>query len=144
MNFEGWGVSSEATYDNTSIKVYFLFENGTEISKPLDTIGNISSNDNWWRVNLTNYAIPNQTRYVRVWGNTYETGYDSGSLDSFSLNVNYLQELSQGYIPRQEITEYINTGGTRSYYNNYTINATLSGYETDSNIFNFTITQNKT
>ena len=143
LNFEGWGVSSEATYDNTSIKVYFLFENETEISMPLDTIGNISSNDDWWRVNLTNYAIPNQTRYVRVWGNTYETGYASGSLDSFSLNVNYLQELSQGYIPRQEITEYINTGGTISYYNNYTINAILSGYETESNIFNFTETQNK-
>jgi hypothetical protein len=31
----------------------------------------------------------------------------------------------------------------RSFYNNYTINATLTGYETDSNVFNFTTQQNR-
>jgi parallel beta-helix repeat protein len=48
-----------------------------------------------------------------------------------------------GLIDRQEVTGYINSGGTRTYYNNYTINASLTGYVTDSNIFNFTTQQNK-
>jgi hypothetical protein len=50
---------------------------------------------------------------------------------------------SSGMIQRQEATEYVNTAGTISYYNNYTINATKSGYSTVVHIFNFTIIMNK-
>ncbi len=53
------------------------------------------------------------------------------------------QTNSSGWISRQEVTEYVNTGGTRSFYNNYSIFANKSGYINDSNEFNFTITQNK-
>ncbi len=53
------------------------------------------------------------------------------------------QTNASGWIARQEVTEYVNNAGTRSYYNNYSIFANKSGYTNDSNIFNFTITQNK-
>ena len=66
----------------------------------------------------------------------------------FSIQLNWTFQFtaltnSSGLIERQEVTEYVNTGGTRSYYNNYTINASLTGYTTDNNVFNFTTTQNK-
>jgi parallel beta-helix repeat protein len=51
---------------------------------------------------------------------------------------------SSGWVGRQEIIDYINTAGTRTYYSNYTINATsTTEYSTESNIFNFTIIKNK-
>ncbi|HOF44334.1 MAG TPA: right-handed parallel beta-helix repeat-containing protein, partial [Candidatus Pacearchaeota archaeon] len=47
-----------------------------------------------------------------------------------------------GYIPRQEITEYVNTGGTRNYQTPHTVNVTKSGYSTNSTSYNLTILQN--
>ena len=43
----------------------------------------------WWRGGVLNYTIPVNTRYVRMWGNTYEPGYNAGNLDSFSVKVGY-------------------------------------------------------
>ena len=50
---------------------------------------------------------------------------------------------SSGWIPRQEVIEYIGSNQTRRYYSNYTINATSLGYEADSNTIDFTTTKNK-
>ncbi len=50
---------------------------------------------------------------------------------------------SAGYIPRQEITDYIIIGGTgTSYFSNYTINASKTGIN-ESIVFNVTLNQNK-
>jgi len=89
---------------------------------------------------------------IRKWYYQAYVNYSNGSAASnvnvSSYNVSNKiqftkQTNSSGYIPRQEITEYVNLEGTRSYYNNYTINASKPGYITDNNLFNFTITQNK-
>ena len=48
-----------------------------------------------------------------------------------------------GGITRKELIEYVNTNGTRYYYNNYTINANKSGTYNYTNIFNFTVQTNK-
>ncbi|VVB78285.1 Concanavalin A-like lectin/glucanases superfamily protein [uncultured archaeon] len=40
------------------------------------------------------------------------------------------------------ITDYVNTGGIRSYYSNYVINATTSNYATASHTYNVTLLQN--
>ena len=86
----------------------------------------------WYYQAYTNYS--NGTEVVGANISAYNT---TGQLQFTTLTN------SSGLIDQQEITEYINTGGTTSYYNNYTINATLPGYETDSNILNITETQNK-
>ncbi len=50
---------------------------------------------------------------------------------------------SSGFIQRQEITEYVNTGGTKSYYSNYILNVAKAGYTMGTKSYNFTIQQNK-
>ena len=98
------------------------------------------------------YFTGSSGEIIRKWYYRAYTNYSNGTavaganITAYNTTGNIqFTELtdSSGWIPRQEITEYVNTGGTRRYYNNYTIDATLSDYETDSNIFNFTTTQNK-
>jgi hypothetical protein len=50
---------------------------------------------------------------------------------------------SSGLIPRQEVTDYVNLGGTKTYYSNYTISASKTGYTPESHTIDFTIEQNK-
>ena len=89
---------------------------------------------------------------IRKWYYQAYTNYSNGSavaganITAYNTtgNIQFTKQTnSSGYIPRQEITEYVNRGGIRSYYNNYTINASKSGYITDNNLFNFTMTRNK-
>jgi surface protein/parallel beta-helix repeat protein len=105
---------------------------------------NCSYNSEWIR--------EGETELIRKWYYQAYTNYSNGTaVENANISAyNTTGQLeftaltnSSGWMGRQEVTEYINTGGTRIYYNNYTINATLSGYETDSNILNITETQNK-
>jgi parallel beta-helix repeat protein len=86
----------------------------------------------WYYQAYVNYSNTTEASDVNI------TAYNVSGVIQFTAQTN-----ATGFIDRQEITEYNNTGGTRSYYNNYSINATKTGYLTDSNVFNFTITQNK-
>jgi len=61
----------------------------------------------------------------------------------FLVSFSSLGRQCNCWIDRQEVTEYVNNVTMRVYYNNYTINASLTGYITDNNVWNFTITQNK-
>ena len=66
------------------------------------------------------------------------TAYNSsGSVEFSGLMTN-----SSGWTNITTITEYVNNGGTRSYYSNYTINATNSSYSTTSHTYNVTFLQN--
>jgi hypothetical protein len=85
INASGWGVSAEYDCDNTGIQIIFLNSAKQIISTPVDTGYNWSQY--WWKVGISNYPIPANTRYVRIWANTYESCCDSGSLDSFSVKV---------------------------------------------------------
>jgi hypothetical protein len=49
---------------------------------------------------------------------------------------------SSGWITRQQIIDYNNTG-TRTFFSNYTITANKSGYTNASRIYNFTVQQNQ-
>ena len=86
----------------------------------------------WYYQAYTNYSNGTEVAGANI------TAYNTTGDLQFTTSTN-----STGYISRQEVIEYINTGGTKSYYNNYTINATLLGYDTESNVFNFTTQQNK-
>ena len=65
------------------------------------------------------------------------TVYDSSSTLISSELTN-----PSGLINRQEVTEYVNTGGTRNYQTPHTVNVTKSGYSTNSTSYNLTILQN--
>jgi cysteine-rich repeat protein len=89
INATGWGVSSEiSSQDKTRIQILFLNSAKGTIQTYVDT-GNLDRQP-WWRVGPLNYAIPVNTRYVRMWGNTYEiNGNNAGNLDSFSVKLGY-------------------------------------------------------
>ena len=46
--------------------------------------------------------------------------------------------LTNGSIPTQTLLSYINNGGTRTWYSNYTLTASVSGYITNTTIINLT------
>ncbi|NLD46665.1 MAG: hypothetical protein GX660_05630, partial [Clostridiaceae bacterium] len=75
----------------------------------------------WYYQAYTNYSNGTEIAGANI------SAYNSTGDLQFTTLTN-----SSGYIDRQEVTEYVNRGGTRSYYNNYIINATSLGYETDS------------
>ena len=86
----------------------------------------------WYYMAYVNDTLGNLIEDVNI------TAYNSTGAIQFTAQTN-----ASGLIDKKEIIEYINTGGTRSFYNNYTITANKSEYINDSNEFNFTITQNK-
>ncbi|MGV8141959.1 MAG: right-handed parallel beta-helix repeat-containing protein [Candidatus Woesearchaeota archaeon] len=91
-NVSGWGISTAAFAAKNAIKFMFLDEDKNIISTPLDT-GYIE-NPEWWEAKLSEEPIPEGTRYVRVWANTYDIynmGLPSGDLDSFSVKINILR-----------------------------------------------------
>ncbi len=61
------------------------------------------------------------------------SAYNVSSALEFFLLTN-----SSGWTNRTEITEYVNYGGTRNYYNNYTLSAEKTGYATSSKLYNVT------
>ncbi len=84
----GYGVSSEYPgQDKAQIKIMFLNSSKGVISTALDS--GVIDSVSWWQRSITSYLIPANTRYIRMWGNTYETNYASGNLDSFSVKVGY-------------------------------------------------------
>ena len=89
INATGYGISLESpNHDRTRIQIIFLDSTKGVIEVAGDT-GYIID-ENWWREGVEEYSIPVGTRYVRVWGNTYDPdGSSSGSLDSFSVMLGY-------------------------------------------------------
>ena len=90
INVSGYGISTDYSpdpsyWDRTRIQFIFLNSAKGVISTAKDT-GYLNS-QNWWKTNLSEYTIPVNTRYIRVWGNTYETAQPSGNLDSFSVKI---------------------------------------------------------
>jgi len=72
----------------------------------------------------------------------YVTFYDKdGNLLDY-IGSNPKQTDENGRIPRQEIIEYINNGGTKTYETPHTINVSASGYITNSTTYNLTTETN--
>ena len=92
LNASGWGVSSEyPNHDLTKIQIIFLDNSKNVISTPLNT--GYLSNNVWRKAEVLKQPIPVNAHYVRMWGNTYENCVNckSGSIDSFSVKVGYLE-----------------------------------------------------
>jgi hypothetical protein len=89
INASGWGRSLQyPSHDLTRIQFIFLNSGGTSIGTVYDS-GYIS-NGAWWKAEVSNYPVPAGTRYLRVWGNSYDPdGSISGSIDSFSVALGY-------------------------------------------------------
>jgi len=66
------------------------------------------------------------------------SGVNSSGVSQFSLTTGSLGSTNQ-----VEVIDYLNVNGTRIYYSNYTITASLSGYGSSSKQMNFTSLQNK-
>ncbi|MGY4884089.1 MAG: LamG-like jellyroll fold domain-containing protein, partial [Nanobdellota archaeon] len=86
----------------------------------------------WYYMAYVNYSNGTLASGANV------TAYNTSNVIQFTENTG-----ATGWITRKEVIEYINNGGTRTFWNNHTINATKAGSTTASNRFNFTITQNK-
>ena len=86
----------------------------------------------WYYQAYVNYSNGTAAAGVNV------SAYNSSGALQFTVLTN-----ASGWIQKQNVTEYVNNGGTKTFYNNYSINASKSGLTTDTNVFNFTITQNK-
>ena len=89
INASGWGISREPSgHDLTRIQFIFLDASRNAISTARDT--GYVDNGNWWNASVSNYEVPANTRYLRVWANTYDPdGSTSGSVDSFSVTLGY-------------------------------------------------------
>lgn len=86
INASGWGVSAEyGSQDNTRIQIMFLDSSKNILSTPLDT--GYNDTQYWWKAGIYNYPVLTNARYIRMWGNTYESCCDAGSLDSFSVKI---------------------------------------------------------
>jgi hypothetical protein len=88
INASGWYVSDEydaSIYDISRVRIQFLNATKGVISTPADS-GFVNVNV-WTQESISNYAVPTNTRYIRMDGFTYETNWDSGSVDNFSVTI---------------------------------------------------------
>lgn len=124
-SFSNNGTISVSTSEVILINTTYLGEQNEDI---VDTTQKSNLTRKWYFNGLTNYSHNstavnnvNITAY-RVLGNVEFSALTDGN----------------GEMTRQEITEYFNDEGTIEYFTNYTINATLSNWDTDSISLNIT------
>jgi parallel beta-helix repeat protein len=95
---------------------------------------------------------PAGTELIRKW--YYQTIVEDGNNNLLSnANVVATNNLgvvqftaltdSSGVIQRQEVIDYVNNAGTKTYYSNYTITASKTGYSTGTKTYDFTTQNNK-
>ncbi|UCG00869.1 MAG: DUF2341 domain-containing protein [Candidatus Heimdallarchaeota archaeon] len=115
INASAWLVSSEPDYDNSNVRIQFLDSSKDVISTPLDT-GYLQTPNTWTQYSISNMLIPTNTRYIRVWARCLESGWDAGSVDSFSLKIATLQKSNVGIKLNHEIESFDQTGnGTHAH-----------------------------
>ncbi len=87
-----------------------------------------------YRITGTNESVAAGSSLIRKWyykayvNDSNGTAISGANISAYNVSgtteFTSLVTNSSGWTNRTEITEYVNYGGTRSYYNNYTINAT--------------------
>ncbi len=105
-----------------------------------------------YRTTGTNETVMAGGNLIRKWyyrayvNDTTGTGVSNANVSAYnsssSLEFTELTN-SSGWTNITTITEYVNTGGTRGYYGNYSVNATASGYTTLAKSENITILTNQ-
>ncbi len=116
------------TSDSGSIENYFT--NCSYDSEDVNGAGNWISRQ-WYYQSYVNDTDGNALENANV------SVYNSSGVLAFTELVN-----GSGWISRYNLTEYINTGGTRVYQNNYLIHANLSGYNNQTEQYNLSVEQN--
>ncbi|MHA2332891.1 MAG: DUF2341 domain-containing protein, partial [Candidatus Hodarchaeales archaeon] len=101
----GWFVSAELPWDQIRFRFQYLDSSKSVIKNPLAR--NWQSLSDWTRYSIDYNLIPANTRYIRVWAICFEDGWDSGSIDSFSVKIATLEQSSVGIKLDHEI-EYFN------------------------------------
>ncbi|MFX0170679.1 MAG: DUF2341 domain-containing protein [Candidatus Hodarchaeota archaeon] len=114
-NLSGWLVAAETPgHDASQIRFEYLDTDKTVLSTPLDS--GLQEPTTWIQYCLNYSPIPIGTRYIRVWARTYEDGWDSGSVDSFSIKIGTLQKSSSGIRLNHEIELFDQNGnGTHAH-----------------------------
>ncbi len=85
----------------------------------------------------------NISSYSRKWYLDIATGVLNTNITiKNSTDGVIYSDLTNDSIPRQTLLDYINTGGTKTNYSNYTITAQASGYQTNTTLINLTENKN--
>lgn len=102
-----------------------------------------------YNVNNNNESVASGSDLTRKWYFNAQANSTLNNLPIANVNVSARDNTntliwsvltgSNGKIPQQELTEYVNNGGTRTYYSNYTITPTLG---TRTNNYSLNITDN--
>jgi hypothetical protein len=154
-----WGSGDTSIINTTSLSQgtdkYGLYLNGAEDTFVMDS--NISSPNSYDVVsNSGNHVCLNVSYFnesitggnlTRGWylninvknnsgDNVYQANVSGGDIFG-SLDFSELTDVNGG-ISRQQLGEYINNNGTKTYYNNYTVNVTKAGYTDISQSVNIT------
>ena len=161
-----WAIAISGSYDNITIKNHNLTDwrdglrlytsdsiivRDTSISGSTVNDVSLSSSINNSLINVTysgNENVPAASDLTRLWYFSPQVNYSNGTAINGANVTAYnttgiIQETEltdvNGQITTWELIEYINNGGARTYYTNYTIAATFSGWATDSQEINLTI-----
>ena len=123
------GVSINLTYSSGSENLNNTFLN---FSYNNESVGSSSELIRKWYYQ----AYVNDTNGDAVVANV--SAYNSLGVLEFSVMTN-----SSGWTSLQEITDYVNAGGTKNYYSDYIINATNSSYPARWTSYNVSLYENK-
>ncbi|MBR9704633.1 hypothetical protein GOV12_04420, partial [Candidatus Pacearchaeota archaeon] len=148
------------SYNNDLHGIYFTASSNNNImdsnisNSGAYDIKSVSSSGNNYFINcsydLLKENISANSELIRKWyymtyvndsdGNAVNGANVSAYNSSDNIEFSYLTNIS-GWINRIEIIDYVNVGGNKNYYSNYTINAT-NITSTDEHTFNVTIEKN--
>ena len=98
----GWLVCSEyhvPVWDIVRLKVVLYDSSHTEISTIYDT-GELNI-PNWTEYLVEDYVLPTDTKYVRLYFQTYEPAWDSGNADDLTVKVRVNDYYPSGTIASQ-------------------------------------------
>jgi len=87
---KGWLVCSEyhdPPWDIVRMRVVFYDNSSQEISSDTYDTGERGNLTSWTEFGVENYTIPTDAVKVRMWFQTYETGWDAGNADDYTVKV---------------------------------------------------------
>jgi len=87
---KGWLVCSEyhdPPWDIVRMRVVFYDNSSLEISSDTYDTGELGNLTAWTEFGIENYTMPTNAVKMRMWFQTYESGWDAGNADDFTVKV---------------------------------------------------------